>query len=372
MKSSSIFRKSQLVCAALGAICVAAALPLFAETVEWKGDVGNGEGDAKRPCSRITFKEMPMRYGDTSRFGKKRPYAKDPTVIRHNGRYLMYHSVLAYDRKHFPKDEKRKSKRNAWWGAVASSTNLMDWTRIGDINLVCDPDLFEACFAPCVKKFDGKIHMFHQARGAGGVLKIWHATSEDGVTFTCDGSAPAFSPKGAWSFRGRAIDAEVYRVGDRMMLMYATRDAEGKIQILGQAWAPYSGSYGPGAWTDLSTDGPFFKPELPWEMKCIEAPTVVEHNGIWYMFYAGAYNHERQQIGVAWSKDGVNFRRWSDEPVFPHGKPGSWNAWESGHPGVFKDDDGRVYLFFQGKATLKGDYSLSCVEVVFIEGKQGK
>ena len=100
-------------------------------------------------------------------------------------------------------------------------------------------------------------------------------------------------------------------------------------------------------------------------MKCIEAPTVVEHKGIWYMFYAGAYNHERQQIGVAWSADGVNFKRYRDEPVFPHGKPGSWNAWESGHPGLFVDDDGRVYLFYQGKATHNGDYSLSCVEVVF-------
>ena len=118
---------------------------------------------------------------------------------------------------------------------------------------------------------------------------------------------------------------------------------------------------------DVTIDAPFFRPDLPWEMHCIEAPTVVEHNGIWYMFYAGAYNHERQQIGVAWSADGVHFTRYRDEPVFPHGAKGSWNEWESGHPGLFVDDDGQVYLFFQGKSTLKGDYSLSCAKVKFVD-----
>ena len=328
-----------------------------------------------RPCTRITFREMPstMLYGDTSRNGPKRPFAKDPTVIRHDGKYFMYYSVRNYDKAHFRKGGDPNLLKS-WWGAVAVSTNLVDWTRIGDIE-IAGGRFTSAAVAPCVKKIDGKIHMFHQAHYQADKkgkewyctsknAKIWHATSEDGVHFTCDGAAPAFSPSNTWSI-SRAIDAEVYRVGDRLMLMYATRDPSNVWQMLGMAWAPYGSGYGPGTWTEITTGAPFFRPDLPWEMHCIEAPTVVERKGIWYMFYAGAYNHEHQQIGVAWSKDGVNFRRWSDKPVFPHGKPGSWNAWESGHPGVFKDDDGRIYLFFQGKATLKGDYSLSCVEVVF-------
>ena len=128
---------------------------------------------------------------------------------------------------------------------------------------------------------------------------------------------------------------------------------------------PCARRYGLADWHELSVKAPFFKPEQPWEMKCIEAPTVIRRKSIWYMFYAGAYNHEHQQIGVAWSADGVNFKRWRDEPVFPHGPAGSWNAWESGHPGIFEDDDGQVYLFYQGKATLNGDYRLSCVKVRF-------
>jgi hypothetical protein len=80
------------------------------------------------------------------------------------------------------------------------------------------------------------------------------------------------------------------------------------------------------------------------------------------MFYAGAYNNDPQQIGVAVSKDGVNWKRMSDTPFLANGKPGEWNARESGHPHIFQDEDGRTYLFFQGN-NKAGQWYLSNVEV---------
>ena len=320
-----------------------------------------------RPCAKITFKEMPslMLYGDPTPLGPERPFAKDPTVIRHNGKYFMYYSVCA-------STSGKARPRKGWGGAIAESTDLVHWKRVGELKAggLDVPGQMEMWVAPCVKKIDGKIHMFAQGRvwryaDRRNECLIWHATSEDGVNFTFTEPRPMFVPQNKWSIE-RAIDAEVYRVGDRLMLMYATREKpDAKFQRLGIAWAPYASDWAADKWTELSIEKAFFEPELPWEMSCIEAPTVVERKGVWYMFYAGAYNHERQQIGVAWSKDGVNFVRGLEGPVFPHGKPGSWNAWESGHPGLFKDDDGRIYLFYQGKATHGGDYRLSCVEVVF-------
>ena len=62
----------------------------------------------------------------------------------------------------------------------------------------------------------------------------------------------------------------------------------------------------------------------------------------------------------------MNFTRWRDTPVLPHGAEGSWNTWESGHPGVFKDD-GQIYLFYQGKETRKSGYCLSCLKVEFVD-----
>ena len=135
---------------------------------------------------------------------------------------------------------------------------------------------------------------------------------------------------------------------------------------MGMAEAPYGSDYGPDKWTLLSVDGPLMKPEYPWEMSCTEAPTVVKHKGVWYMFYAGAYNHEGQQIGLATSTDGYHYERIAPDGLFfKHGPEGAWNAFESGHPGVFQDDDGQVYLFYQGKESLNATYYLSVCKVRF-------
>jgi predicted GH43/DUF377 family glycosyl hydrolase len=264
------------------------------------------------------------------------------------------------------------SKGGEWGGAIAESTNLVDWTRRSDIVVEGAP-FNGGWVAPCVKKFDGKIHLFAQnpvlgvAEEAKRHNRIWHATSDDGIRFVFTPGNPVLAARNSWSI-SRAIDAEAYRVGNEMMMAFATRNKpDGAIQLLGLSSSPYSSDYGADKWKEISVQKPMLKPELPWEGHCIEAASVVKHKGIWYMFYAGAYNHERQQIGLAWSADGVNFTRWRDTPVLPHGAEGSWNAWESGHPGVFEDDDGQIYLFYQGKATLTGGYRLSCLKVEFVD-----
>lgn len=314
--------------------------------------------DAAGPCRHVVFRPLPqgrMLYGDPVHLKDGKPFAKDPTVIRHDGRYLMYYSACG----------------QKWCGAMAASTNLVDWVRLGDIVVEGAP--FRGGWAaPCVKKFDGKVHLFAQnpdlSPSAGRIYQVlWHATSDDGLHFAIAPGNPVFRADNRWSLP-RAIDAEAYRVEDRMMLAFATREKpSGKIQQQGLAWAPYGSDYGADKWKELTKDGPLLKPELAWEGACIEAASVVNRKGIWYMFYAGAYNHERQQIGLAWSADGVKFTRFRDTPVLPHGPEGSWNAWESGHPGVFVDDDGQVYLFYQGKATQTGGYRLSCLKVEFVD-----
>ena len=278
---------------------------------------------------KVVLEPLPMKYADSSR-SKEYPIAKDPTVIRHGNEYLMYYSVMPFDPN--PQKDSTPPKFDDWHSGIARSTDLVNWTRVGDLDL----------------------------------RNIWHATSEDGITFTNTCDRPIIVPETNWSIK-RSIDAEVYKVKDKLILLFATRDTTATYQIMGMAEAPYGSDYGPDKWTLLTTDGPLMKPEYPWEMSCTEAPTVIEHKGIWYMFYAGAYNHEGQQIGLAISKDGYNYTRIApDGLLFTHGEPGTWNAAESGHPGVFQDDDGQVYLFFQGKASLTDNYYLSVCKVDFV------
>ena len=86
-----------------------------------------------------------------------------------------------------------------------------------------------------------------------------------------------------------------------------------------------------------------------------------------YMFYAGAYNNNPLQIGCAVSNDGIRWTRLSDSPLLPNGEPGAWNKSESGHPGVFVDDDGSMYLFFQGNNDMGKSWHLSKMRIEWEE-----
>ena len=87
------------------------------------------------------------------------------------------------------------------------------------------------------------------------------------------------------------------------------------------------------------------------------------------MFYAGAYNNRPQQIACAVSDDGINWERLFRKPLLPNGKPGEWNSSESGHPGVFVDNDGKMYLFFQGNNDMGKSWYISKMNIGWKDNK---
>lgn len=306
------------------------------------------------PEIRIDLPEM--LYRDTDRKG--RPYAKDPSVVKYKGKYWMYHSVPPYEKQ-------IRSEAGGWNIGIAQSADGAHWEKVGEV-LPDGPPETQGLTAPEAIVLNGKVHLFYQTYGNGRKDAICHAWSEDGINFTRNPSNPIFAPTGDWNV-GRAIDAEVFPANDTLFLYWATRDPDYRQQMLGVSSAPLDSDYGRDQWTQLS-DEPILAPELPWEKNCIEAATVFEHDGKRYMFYAGAYNHEGQQIGLAESWDGIHWQRVSNEPFLPKGASGTWNATESGHPGVFIDEDGSTWLYYQGHADKGFTYYLSRVQVAWKDG----
>ena len=284
-----------------------------------------------------------MRWADE---GKDGPFAKDPIVVRLGDFYFLYYSVF---------DAANKLRIG-----IARSQNLDDWQKIGELGLVGEVEQ-NGIGAPGAIVLDNKVHLFYQTYGNWKNDAICHAVSVDGLHFERTTENPIFRPEGDWT-SGRAIDADVCAHEDTLFLYCATRDPEMEIQMLTVATASLSSDFGPGEWTQHGI-GPILKPELSWEGKCIEAPAVLRRNGKFWMFYAGAYNAAPQQIGLAVSNDGLNWRRTSNQPFLRCGDVGSWNSDESGHPGVFRDEDGRVHLFFQGTNDKGNTWFLSRVEL---------
>ncbi|MCX6629859.1 MAG: family 43 glycosylhydrolase, partial [Candidatus Solibacter sp.] len=288
----------------------------------------------------------PMLWGDTSATGK--PFSKDPSVIRFGGRYLLYYSIRGADPR----------SADGWMIGIAESHELIQWRRVGQV-LPGAAYESKGLAAPFAKVVDGKVHLFYQTYGNGPKDAICHAVSADGLTFERDPSNPIFHPTGNWN-SGRAIDGEVVRDGGRWLLYAATRDPQSKVQMV--VGAVSNGGFDRESWKMLA-DQPMLQPELPWEKDCIEAPALIRHGDWLYMFYAGAYNAAPQQIGVARSRDGIGWQRIGAEPFLRNGKPGEWNSSESGHPGIFVDDDGQTYMFYQGTSDKGQTWLLSFVRI---------
>ena len=286
-----------------------------------------------------------MMFGDSSRGGP--PFAKDPSVVKFRGKYFLYYSVPSHD------------GMQGWGIGIATSKDLLHWKKAAAMKPEHPSEKNGFC-APGAIVLDGKVHLFYQSYGNREKDAICHAWSDDGIHFTRNPTNPIFRPHGKWTC-GRAIDAEVIPAGDQLLLYFASRDPSYKIQLIGVAAAPLKSDFSRPNWKQL-VDRPILTPDLPWEKDCIEAPTLVWRKEKLFMFYAGAYNNEPQQIGCAVSTDGVHWRRLFKKPLLTNGIKGSWNESESGHPGVFQDGD-QTYIFYQGNADKGKSWYLSKVKI---------
>ena len=281
-------------------------------------------------------------------------FAKDPAVIRIGDTYLLYHS--SWIAGETPEPKKRLTI------GIATSEDMERWEFVGFVPLEQECER-KGIGAPAAYVEDGVVHLFYQTYGNRERDAICHATSRDGIHFEKDPTNPIFRPTEDWCC-GRAIDADVVAFGNRLFLYFATRDRDFKIQMQGCAYAPLGSDYSKERWTQ-AVGGSVLSPEQPWEGKCIEAAATLVHNDRLYLFYGGSYNCTPQQIGYAVSRDGVHFEKPLDHPFLPCGEAGDWNASESGHPYVFEDTDGRIYLFYQGSPDGGKTWIISRCEIGF-------
>lgn len=167
----------------------------------------------------------------------------------------MYFSLPPFDAKLAPPDAPQ-----GWSIGIAESQDLVQWQKVTELWPAQECDARGLC-APGALVIDGKVHIFYQSYGSGRHDAICHAVSSDGINFERHKDNPIFRPHGAWT-AGRAIDAEVFPLGDKLMLYFATHDPSMTTQMVGVAAAELTSDFGPQAWTQLK-DGPILKPELP-------------------------------------------------------------------------------------------------------------
>ena len=97
-------------------------------------------------------------------------------------------------------------------------------------------------------------------------------------------------------------------------------------QADGHSWIGYATSKDGKTWKRMSKD-PVIVPNKPWEKVAVMCPSVIwdEKEKLYKMWYSGGEQYEPDAIGYATSKDGLNWEKYPNNPVFKN-DPG--NEWE--------------------------------------------
>lgn len=246
--------------------------------------------------------------------------ALNPSVIRdESGALLNFYS--GYDGK-------------SWHTAVASSKDGMVWQKKGKL-LSPDPSTWEGDYIAA----NGS--SFYQR---AGTLHWYQGDRVPRIGLAIDKKkhgAPVLTPgpRGSWDERGVA-DPYVVRIGEYFYMYFLGQD-RARRQRLGVArstdgatWEKYRGN----PILELGSPGMFDDTGLG-------EPAVWSQHGWYWMLYTARDRKEYRRFGLARSRDGVNWRRVTEQPVLSGTQ--QWNSKVICDPTVLIEGD-LVRVWFGG------------------------
>ncbi len=89
-------------------------------------------------------------------------------------------------------------------------------------------------------------------------------------------------------------------------------------------------------------------PRGSWDERGVADPYVVSFGDFLYMFYLGQDRAHRQRLGVARSRDGVEWTKLRDNPVLELGGPGEFDERGLGEPAVWTSS-GWYWMLYTGR-----------------------
>ncbi|QXG74768.1 family 43 glycosylhydrolase [Modestobacter sp. L9-4] len=178
-----------------------------------------------------------------------------------------------------------------------TSTDLVHWTPQPDAAPTLGPWVGACSFAPggatdnCVwapevSAVDGGYALYYTARDAASgrqCIGVSTSASPDGP-FLPVGNDPLVCPSGARDTvdLGGAIDATTYAENGQLYLLWK---ADGNCCV-GKTAIIYIQPLSADGTTLTGPPKELIRRDLPWEGNVVEAPTLVEHDGVYYLFYS--------------------------------------------------------------------------------------
>ncbi|RLF26815.1 MAG: hypothetical protein DRN14_06255, partial [Thermoplasmata archaeon] len=204
----------------------------------------------------------------------------------------------------------------------ATSADGITWTKQGSAVLdIGGPNDFDSfgVSQPWVIK-DGSTYKMWYTASDGLHLRIAYATSNDGITWTKQGSAVLdLGPYGAFDDSGvgapTVVKDSVYR------MWYIGND--GTHNRIG-----YATSTDGITWSRANNGEAVMKLGSTFDAQGLGSPSVLVFNGVYEMYYHGS-NGVSQQIGYATSRDGIQWERSSSPVLRPSQSGFDWKGTRS-------------------------------------------
>jgi len=248
----------------------------------------------------------------------------NPSVVQHGG--LLFNLYSAYDGK-------------TWHTGIATSTDGFSWR---ERRRILSPALpWEGTYIAANGSALVRNREFLYWYQAGGPPRLGLARSPDGRQWTKH-PQPVLDagPYGSWDERGVA-DPYVIEAGGHLYLFYLGQD-RARRQRLGIARSTDGVT-----WTKLRTN-PILELGQPatFDENGLGEPAVWPQHGRWWMLYTGRDRREYRRLGLAWSRDGVTWRRFSEAPVVSGAQP--WSEKVVCDPTLLPGPGGRQRVWFGG------------------------
>jgi len=194
------------------------------------------------------------------------------------------------------------------------------WHRISEVPILAPRgDSWESAgtFNPSVIMRDGKMVMLYRAQDKQGTSRLGYAESEDGVHFTRR-DQPVLSPETGYEKDGGVEDPRLVQFGDTYYLTYTGYNKKDAQLCLATSKDLIR-------WDRKGVILPAYKGN--WNVRWTKSGAIVPEkiNGKYWMYYLGTTPDNKDQMGVAWSKDLIHWEDGSDAPVVPV-RPGQFDA----------------------------------------------
>lgn len=221
--------------------------------------------------------------------------------------------------------------------AYATSSDGISWTKpiTNPILAPGNPGDWdeEAVAQPYVLEMNDSYRMWFVGAMSGWTSgRIGYATSPDGITWTKYGGNPVvdLGDLGSWEETEVAAPWVLY---DRRTykMWYTGQDSAGRYAI------GYATSSSGITWTRCISNPVLSGNVGTWDENGVLGASVLSDGTVYRMWYFGKDGSGIDRIGYATSRDGINWTKYSGNPVLDLGNSGEWDDYKVNFPTVILD-----------------------------------